>query len=174
MKLTKEDDMENKPVQPPQGTGPQTQEKLNFPLRPGEQAVFITRWDGGYPNSIATFIFLGAASLAGLIIGDFWGFVGVGLGIATLIKLSLEITCRLNGRAVLTDQRILVRGIPSPFVSREVELKDVQELEAGIDMLRTGGGTSTLTVITRSGSKKGIVVPNASKIVEAYNAMARQ
>lgn len=159
--------MENKPIQP-------APEPLNLPLHPGEQVLFVTRWDGGWANSIATFVFLGIASIVGLIIGDFLGFVALVLLIATLIKLTLELASRANGRAVLTNQRILVRGIPSPFVSGEVDLADAQSLEAGTDLLRAGGGTSTLTVIMRSGAKKGIVVPNASKIVEAYKGMARQ
>ena len=131
--------MESKPIQP-------APEPLNFPLRSGEQAIFVTRWDGGWANSIATFVFLGIASIVGLIIGDFWAFVGLCLMIATLIKLTLELASRANGRAVLTNQRILVRGIPSPFVSREVDLADAQGLDAGTDLLRAGGGTSTLTV----------------------------
>jgi hypothetical protein len=165
--------MESRPSQQAQGTGPQSQEPVNFPLRPGEQVVFVTRWDGGWANSIATFAILGIACLAGLIIGDFWAFVGLVFGFATIAKLILEVLSRVNGRAVLTNHRIVVKGLPSPFISKEIELTDVQGLNAGADLVRAGGGMSSMTVTSRSGSKKGIVIPNASKFVEAYNARFR-
>jgi len=165
--------MENRPSQPAQGTGPQTQGAVNFPLRPGEEVVFVTRWDGGWANSVATFAILGIGCLAGLIIGDFLAFVGLVFGFATIIKLILEILSRANGRAVLTNQRIVVKGLPSPFISKEIELSDVQGLNAGTDLVRAGGGMSRMTVVRRSGSKKGIVIPNASKFVQAYNERLR-
>jgi hypothetical protein len=165
--------MENRPGQPAQGMGPQSQESVSFPLRPGEQVVFVTRWDGGWANSIATFVILGIACLAGLIMGGFWAFVGLVFGFATIIKLTLEVLSRISGRAVLTNQRIVVKGLPSPFISKEIELTDVEGVSAGVDLVRAGGGMSTMTVISRSGSKKGIVIPNAAKFVEAYNTRAR-
>ena len=161
--------MESRPSQPAPGTGSQIQETVNFPLRPGENVLFVTRWDGGWANSILTYVLLGGFFIVGLIIGDFWGLFALVIGFAAALRLTFEVISRVMGRAVLTDQRIVAKGFPNPLVKKEVELKDVQGLDAGVDLMRAGGGMSRMTVIERSGSKKGIIIPNASKFVEAYN-----
>jgi hypothetical protein len=147
---------------------------VQFPLRPGEQILFISRWDGGWVNSIVTYVILGIFCLVALILGHSWTFIGLLIGLATLLKFIFEIISRLNGKAFLTNQRIVVWALPSPWINKEFELKDVQALEAKVDMIRVGGGMSRLTVITPSGSRKGIVVPHATGLVQAYNASFRR
>ncbi len=155
--------------QPVQGADRQPKDTAHIPLRPGEEVLLVTHWDGGWPNSVGVFLLLGIVSIACLLSDkSFYVFVGFVLGIATAIKFILEILSRTYGRAVLTDQRILVRGLPSPLVNREIELKDVQELKTGTDMLRAGGGMSTMTVVTRAGKSRSLVVAHASSLVEAY------
>lgn len=165
--------MTNLSGQPEQGTDSQRRNLANIPLRPDEEVLLVTRWDGGWANSVGVFLFLGIVSIACLLSGkDIGVFVGLVFGAATLIKLMLEILSRLNGRAVLTSQRIAVRGLPNPFVQNEVELKDVQDLKAGTDLIRVGGGMSTMTIVTRAGKKRRIVVAHASSIVEAYQRLS--
>lgn len=163
--------MANITGQPAQGTGAQIQQPVHFQLRAGEHVLLVTRWDGGYANSIGVFLVLGILSVLGMASGrDIWTFAGLVLGFATFIKFSLEMLSRLVGSATLTDQRIVVRGLPSPLVNREFELKDVQELKAPTDLIRVGGGMSSMTVITRDGKKRGVIVPHASKFAEVFNA----
>lgn len=163
--------MANVTGQPVQGTGAQIQQPLHFQLRAGEHVLIVTRWDGGWANSVGVFLVLGILSVLGLFSGvGLWTFAGMILGLSTAIKFGLELISRLTGSAVLTDQRIVVKGLPSPFVSSQVELKDIQRLEAPTDLLRVGGGMSSLKAITLAGKTRGIVLPHASKIVEAYNA----
>lgn len=160
--------------QPVQGVGPQLQQVAHIPLRPGEQVLLVSRWDGGWANSVGVFVVLCILSVVGMGSGkDIWTFAGLVMGFATAVKLSLELLSRASGRAVLTDQRIVVRGLPSPFVNSEIELKDIQRLEAPTDLLRVGGGMSSLKVITLAGKTRGIVLPHASKFVEAFNARVK-
>ncbi len=162
--------MTNETGQPTQGVGPQRQDTAHISLRPNEEVWLVTRWDGGWLNSLGVFLLLGIVSIACLLSGKSIGvFIGLVIGAATAIKLILEILSRYNGRAVLTNQRIMVQGLPSPFVNNEIELKDVQELKTGTDMIRMGGGMSNMTVITRAGKSRGIVVAHASSLVEAYH-----
>ena len=136
--------------------------------------VFVTRWDGGWANSIATYVLFGILFIVGLfIVGDFWAFFALVMGFSALLRLIFEVLSRVNGRAVLTNQRIVVKGMPSPWISKEIELTDVQGLNAGVDLVRAGGGMSAMTVNLRSGKKQRIVLPNASKFAEAYNARVR-
>ena len=95
--------MESRPSQQAQGMGSQSHEPVNFPLRPGEQVVFVTRWDGGWANSIATFVILGIGCLLGLIIGDFWAFVGLVI-VLRLVEKRVELVV-----LAVADGIVLVR-----------------------------------------------------------------
>jgi hypothetical protein len=155
---------------PPLAPVLQTQESVNFPLRPGEQVIYVSRWTGGWTNSIITLVIIAVAAFVGLIMGDIWAYMGFFMGFALLVRIIFEIVSRVNGRAVLTDQRIVVKAIPSPWINKEVDLRDVRSLDAGTDLVRAGTGMSGLGIIDRSGSRRSIVIPNASAFVAAFNA----
>lgn len=159
--------MENKPSQTAQGG--QTISH-NFPLRPGEQVLFVARWDGGWLNSIANFVILGILSIAGLALGGIFILAGLFFGFLMVIMLVTEIVRRVSGRAVLTNQRIVVKGLPTIFVNKEIALADVRDLTTRSDLMRAGTGMSKVTVISPSGTKTGITIPHAAQFVQAYTA----
>lgn len=150
---------------------PQPNTSIGFPLRPNETVLFVSRWEGGWANSIATYVLIGIVSLAGvLLFRDFFFFLGLLLGFLLIMRLIMDIISRTTGRAVLTNQRIVVKRIPAVWTNKEIELRDVAGLDASVDVFRAGAGMSKMTIISPTGVRSGIVIPNASSLAVAYTA----
>jgi hypothetical protein len=171
-------------------------ENVNFALHSGEKVLCITRWKprsfmgvvGIFLIAVVDLMLIGAGFMlilayAGWNPSSFLASIWVRLLIVGLYAfLSIDklfyLITRMIGKVILTNQRLVVKRIPTLTKSYEIALHEVRELAADSrkpfpEIGMTFQGLGLLIVKYPSGLQKKLVLPDVRSLVSAHHQFLR-
>jgi hypothetical protein len=135
-----------------------TLESVSFPLRTGERVLYIERWTKGWSSFFIALILFMIIFILCEWMGSFFAIIGIVGGLYGAFLLTMMIISILSGKAILTNQRIVVKRLPRPWTNKEIQLEDVEGLY----------NSGRLRVKKKNGTYQEMMVPDVIEFIEAY------
>ncbi len=135
-----------------------TQDSVNLPLRTGERILIIERWTKGWSSFFIALILFMIIFILCEWMGSFFAIIGIVGGLYGAFLLAMMIISILSGKAILTNQRIVVKRLPRPWTNKEIQLEDVEGLY----------NSGRLRVKKKNGTYQEMMVPDVIEFIEAY------